>query len=86
MANGALRRVEDMRTEDFIQSAEKSAFHQLAESTVVKISTSQSSVIITFSYDKNRSKVSLIFKSWIIFLKLIRVYHEKKVHSLRAPY
>ncbi|XP_055909162.1 transcription factor mef2A [Eupeodes corollae] len=59
LANGALRRVEDMRTEDFIQSAEKSAFHQLAESTVVKIIPTQSSVIITFSYDKNRSKADV---------------------------
>lgn len=59
LANGALRRVEDMRTEDFIQSAEKSAFHQLAESTVVKISSTQSNVIITFSYDKNRSKADV---------------------------
>lgn len=59
LANGALRRVEDMRTEDFIQSAEKSAFHQLAESTVVKISTTQSNVVITFSYDKNRSKAEV---------------------------
>lgn len=58
MANGALRRVEDMRTEDFIQCAERSPHHQLAESTVVKINTSlPTTAVITFSYDRNRSKV-----------------------------
>ncbi|XP_073834485.1 ataxin 1 [Musca autumnalis] len=61
LANGALRRVEDMRTEDFIQCADRSPQHQLAESTVVKINTSpqQSTAVITFSYDRNRSKVDM---------------------------
>ncbi|XP_075154545.1 ataxin 1 [Haematobia irritans] len=60
LANGSLRRVEDMRTEDFIQCAERSPQHQLAESTVVKINTSQSTMaVITFSYDRNRSKVDM---------------------------
>ncbi|XP_023294846.2 putative uncharacterized protein DDB_G0271606 [Lucilia cuprina] len=60
LANGALRRVEDMRTEDFIQCAERSPHHQLAESTVVKINTSlPTTAVITFSYDRNRSKVDM---------------------------
>uniref|UniRef100_A0A1I8N925 AXH domain-containing protein n=1 Tax=Musca domestica TaxID=7370 RepID=A0A1I8N925_MUSDO len=61
LANGALRRVEDMRTEDFIQCADRSPQHQLAESTVVKISTSSQQPVatITFSYDRNRSKVDM---------------------------
>ncbi|XP_013115516.1 uncharacterized protein LOC106093080 [Stomoxys calcitrans] len=60
LASGALRRVEDMRTEDFIQCAERSPQHQLAESTVVKINTSHASAaVITFSYDRNRSKVDM---------------------------
>lgn len=61
LSNGSLRRVEDLRTEDFIMSAEKSADLQLADSTVVKILSSGNSsnyVMITFSYDNNRSKVS----------------------------
>lgn len=59
LANGTLRRVEDMRTEDFIQCAERSPHHQLAESTVVKINTSLPTMaVITFSYDRNRAKVN----------------------------
>lgn len=59
MANGDYRRVEELRTEDFILSAEKSPDLQLADSTVVKILTANNNnVMITFSYDNNRSKVS----------------------------
>ncbi|XP_037938785.1 uncharacterized protein DDB_G0275275 [Teleopsis dalmanni] len=60
LSNGVLRKVEDMRTEDFISCAERSQHHQLAESTVVKItSTPNKTVVIQFSYDKNRSKVDI---------------------------
>jgi Ataxin-1 and HBP1 module (AXH) len=59
LSNGTLRRVEDLRTEDFIMSAEKSPDLQLADSTVVKIMASSNNnyVMITFSYDNSRSKV-----------------------------
>lgn len=59
LANGTLRRVEDMRTEDFIQSAERSSHLRLAESTVVKINTTSlpNAVSITYSYDRHRAKV-----------------------------
>lgn len=59
LSNGSLRRVEDLRTEDFILSAEKSQDLQLADSTVVKIISTNNNnyVMITFSYDNNRSKV-----------------------------
>lgn len=59
LSSGELRRVEDMRTEDFVQSAERSQHLELADSTVVKISNTPSCVIITFSYNKNRSKVEI---------------------------
>ncbi|XP_067639354.1 ataxin-1 [Eurosta solidaginis] len=61
LTNGSLRRVEDMRTEDFIQCAERSPQHQLIESTVVKINTNTSlnTVTIAFSYDRNQSKVDM---------------------------
>jgi hypothetical protein len=59
LSNGSLRRVEDLRTEDFVMSAEKSQDLQLADSTVVKILPAINNyVMITFSYDNNRSKVS----------------------------
>lgn len=64
LSNGTLRRVEELRTEDFIMSAEKSPDLQLADSTVVKIMASNNSncVMITFSYDNSRSKVRRNFK------------------------
>jgi ataxin 1/1L len=65
LSNGSLRRVEDLRTEDFVLSAEKSVDLQLADSTVVKIlPASNNFVMITFSYDNNRSKVSESKRDW----------------------
>ncbi|KAL9694842.1 hypothetical protein quinque_014127 [Culex quinquefasciatus] len=53
------KRVEDVRTEDFVQTAEKSADLRLAESTTVRITPRNNNVIITFSYDNNRSRVDI---------------------------
>lgn len=62
LSNGTLRKVEELRTEDFVMSAEKSDSLQIEDSTVVRIqppSNSSNCVIITFSYENNKSKVSL---------------------------
>lgn len=56
LANGELRRVEDMRTEDFISSSSKNPDLQLADTTVVKILPQANNILITFSY--NNLKVS----------------------------
>lgn len=53
------KRVEDVRTEDLVQTAEKSADLRLAESTAVKITPRNNNVIITFSYDNNRSRTDI---------------------------
>ncbi|XP_058442720.1 ataxin-1-like isoform X2 [Malaya genurostris] len=53
------KRVEDVRTEDLVQTAEKSADLRLAESTTVKITPRSNNVIITFSYDDNRSRIDI---------------------------
>lgn len=53
------KRVEDVRTEDFVQTAEKSTDLRLAESTTVRITPRNNNVIITFSYDNNRSRVDI---------------------------
>lgn len=59
LANGEFRRIEDMRTEDFIQSAEKSPALRLSESTVVKIEErKEGHVTITLTYDQRRAQVS----------------------------
>lgn len=61
LSNGQLRKVEELRTEDFVMSAEKSDSLQIEDSTVVKIhqpSSLSNFVIITFSYENNKSKVN----------------------------
>uniref|UniRef100_A0A0K8TI46 AXH domain-containing protein n=2 Tax=Lygus hesperus TaxID=30085 RepID=A0A0K8TI46_LYGHE len=61
LTNGELKRVEDMRTEDFISSAESSSLLRLDPSTVVRIeSTNEStSAILTLSYGPDRSQVEV---------------------------
>lgn len=79
LATGQLRRVEDMTTEDFVLSAEKSPELRLAESTVVLIAENPKTgtATITLSYNKNRTQVSFI--SSIIDFNLFRTY----IHQLR---
>lgn len=57
--NGELRKIEDMRTEDFISSAERSPELRLAESTVVKIEEKQhtGNATITLTYNQRRAQV-----------------------------
>lgn len=59
--NGELRRIEDMRTEDFVMSAERSPELRLAESTVVRIEENQhvGNATITLTYNQRRAKVRL---------------------------
>lgn len=56
LSSGELKRVEDMRAEDFITSSKKNPDLQLVDTTVVKISSNSHCVTITFAY--NNSKVS----------------------------
>lgn len=59
--NGELRRIEDMRTEDFVMSAERSPELRLAESTVVKIEDNQQTgnATITLTYNQRRAQVEV---------------------------
>lgn len=66
LGNGELKRVEDMRTEDFALSVEKSPGMKLVDSTVNKIMKGPHNVIITFSYGVNRSAVSFLNVLFII--------------------
>ncbi|XP_017013016.2 ataxin-1-like [Drosophila takahashii] len=61
LASGAMRRVEDIRTEDFIQSSLRSQIFELREATVVRMdrSASPGHVILTFSYDTRHAKMDL---------------------------
>ncbi|XP_055526677.1 uncharacterized protein LOC129719195 isoform X2 [Wyeomyia smithii] len=56
---GECKRVEDVRTEDLVQTAEKSSDLRLAESTAVRITPRNNNVIITFSYNDNRSRIDI---------------------------
>lgn len=70
LANGEFKRVEDMRTEDFILSVKNSSKLELKDSTVVKITpTVNQTMIITFSFDNNRSQVSRSILISILTLK-----------------
>nr|CAH7731547.1 unnamed protein product [Callosobruchus chinensis] len=58
--NGEFRRIEDMRTEDFVMSAERSPELRLAESTVVRIEEGQSgTATITLTYNQRRAQVEV---------------------------
>ncbi|KAH8244923.1 hypothetical protein KR032_002482, partial [Drosophila birchii] len=62
LSSGAMRRVEDIRTEDFIQSALRSQMFDLREATVVRIDRGAApgqGVTITFSYDTQHDKVHM---------------------------
>lgn len=60
LANGELKKVEDMRTEDFVMSAQGCPELRLADSTVVKIEENPitGTGTITLSYNNRRSQVS----------------------------
>lgn len=61
LASGELRRVEDMRTEDFVSSAEKSPALRLDPSTVVRIQEgSGGTARLTLSYGEHNTQVGVI--------------------------
>lgn len=63
LADGELKRVEDLKTEDFIQSAEISSELKIDSSTVERIDSSHTpnSAIIQFAVGEHRSQVGLLF-------------------------
>lgn len=66
LANGELKRVEDMRAEDFISSSSKNPSLQLADTTVVKLSAiPDNKVVITFIYNNNTVSFDQIFVHFI---------------------
>ncbi|XP_029022012.1 LOW QUALITY PROTEIN: ataxin-1a [Betta splendens] len=62
LANGELKRVEDLKTEDFIQSAEISSELKIDSSTVERIDASHTSAnfaVVQFSVGEHRAQVSV---------------------------
>lgn len=62
LADGELKRVEDLKTEDFLQSAEVSRELKIDSSTVERIDTSRTpdAVIIQFSVGEHKAQVSRV--------------------------
>ena len=63
LANGELKRVEDLRTEDFVSSADISADLKIDSSTVVRIeqSVERGTAILGFSVGEQRIQVSRLY-------------------------
>lgn len=61
LSSGELKRVEDMRTEDFITSSSKNPNLQLIDTTVVKMMSQSKNVVqITLSYNNNKVNIEFI--------------------------
>ncbi|XP_013190771.2 ataxin-1 [Amyelois transitella] len=59
LEDGSLRRVEDMRLEDFVSSAERNGDLALTQCTVLRIDDRGEKLALTLTYDRNRSQVEL---------------------------
>ncbi|XP_028173408.1 ataxin-1-like [Ostrinia nubilalis] len=59
LEDGSLRRVEEMRTEDFVMSADRSGDLALTQCTLLRIEERGEKLSLTLAYDRNRSQVEL---------------------------
>jgi len=76
LANGNIKKVEDMRTEDFLNSVENSDLHRIDPSTVVRIepvtdsSTVKGNIKITLSYgDQRNHQVRGVFSFSFFYIR-----------------
>ena len=68
LEDGTLRRVEEMRTEDFVMSAERTGDLALTQCTLLRLDERGDRLSLTLTYDRNRSQVNntLIIKHIIL--------------------
>ncbi|XP_072947561.1 uncharacterized protein Atx-1 isoform X2 [Epargyreus clarus] len=59
LEDGSLRRVEEMRTEDFVMSAERSGDLALTQCTLLRLDERGDRLALTLTYDRNRTQVEL---------------------------
>ncbi|XP_041987184.1 ataxin-1 [Aricia agestis] len=59
LENGTLRRVEEMRTEDFAMSAEHNGDLALTQCTLLRLEERGDKIALVLAYDRNRSQVEL---------------------------
>jgi len=60
LADGDLKKVEDLQTEDFLRSAEKSQEVRISRSVVTKLEAKGESAVIGFAVGKQKLKVNVI--------------------------
>ncbi|KAJ2943703.1 hypothetical protein O0L34_g16814 [Tuta absoluta] len=59
LEDGSFRRVEEMRTEDFVMSADRSGDLTLTQCTLLRLEDRGDRIALTLTYDRNRSQVEL---------------------------
>lgn len=59
LEDGSLRRVEEMRTEDFVMSADRHGDLALTQCTLLRIDERGDRLALTLTYDRNHSQVEL---------------------------
>ncbi|CAH2039489.1 unnamed protein product, partial [Iphiclides podalirius] len=59
LEDGSLRRVEEMRTEDFVSSASRSNDLALTKCTLLRLDERGDQLALTLTYDRNRTQVEL---------------------------
>ncbi|XP_026317020.1 ataxin-1-like isoform X2 [Hyposmocoma kahamanoa] len=59
LEDGSLRRVEEMRTEDFVMSADRISDLALTQCTLLRLDERGDKLALTLTYDRNRSQVEL---------------------------
>lgn len=62
LEDGSLRRVEEMRTEDFVMSADRSGDLALTQCTLLRLEERGDKLSLTLTYDRNRSQVRSFFR------------------------
>lgn len=60
LEDGSFRRVEEMRTEDFVMSADRSGELTLTQCTLLRLDERGDRLALTLTYDRNRSQVKII--------------------------
>lgn len=82
LANGELKRVEDLKTEDFIQSAEISSELKIDSSTVERIDASHASpfAVVQFSVGEHRAQVSSVRRA-----RTVSEFVEYIFYNLQQP-
>lgn len=72
LEDGSLRRVEEMRTEDFVSSAGRSAHLALTKCTLLRLDERGDNLALTLTYDRNRTQVTQL-TSYLFWLYISHV-------------